>query len=82
MPWYAVRPRDAADPRWPLPGTAQIVLKAEGPDEARAKFEDAYPSEPYGSPTVPVRDAGIGSFRSEPDALTIEETTEPPAPKE
>ncbi len=74
MPWYAVRPRDPADPRWPLPGTEQIVLKAADADEARVKFEEAYPSEPYGSLTVPVRDAGIGSFRGDLDALTVEET--------
>lgn len=79
MPWYAVRPRDAADPRWPLPGKAEIVLKANGPDEARAKFGEAYPSQPFGSPAVPVPDAGIGSFRGEPDALVVTETGEPSA---
>lgn len=82
MPWYAVRPRDPADPRWPLPGTDRIVLKADDAQDARGRFEEAYPSEPYGSPTVPVRDAGIGSFRGDADALTVEETAEPPAPKE
>ncbi len=81
MPWYAVRPRDPADPRWPLPGRECIVLKADGPDEARAKFEEAYPSQPFGSPAVPVPNAGLGSFRSAPDALVVEETTEPPAPE-
>lgn len=82
MPWYAVSPRDPADPRWPLPGRERIVLKAEGPDDARARFEEAYPSEPYGSPAVPVPNAGLGSFRGDPDALNVEETGEPPAPKE
>jgi len=79
MPWYAVRPRDEADPRWPLPGKPEIVLKAEDPDQARARFEEAYPSQPFGSPTVPVPDAGLGSFRQDPDALVVCETGEPPA---
>jgi hypothetical protein len=82
MPWYAVSPRDAADPRWPLPGTAQIVLKADDPDSARAKFEEAYPSQPFGSPAVPVPDAGAGSFRGDPDGLIVAETGEPPAPRD
>ncbi|MEE7503037.1 hypothetical protein [Methylobacterium mesophilicum] len=77
MPWYAVRPRDAADPRWPLPGTPEIVLKAEDPDTARAKFESAYPSQPFGSPGIPVPDTGAGSFRGDPDALVVAETGEP-----
>ncbi len=81
MPWYAVRPRDPADPRWPLPGRERIVLKADGPDEARAKFEEAYPSQPFGSPAVPVPNAGLGSFHSAPDALVVEVTAEPPAPE-
>lgn len=79
MPWYAVRPRDEADPRWPLPGKPEIVLKAANPGEARAKFEEAYPSQPFGSPAVPVPDAGLGSFRGDPDALVVSETGEPPA---
>ena len=82
MPWYAVRPRDAADPRWPVPGSAEIVLKADDPDEARAKFEEAYPSQPFGSPAVPVPNSGLGSFRAEPGALIVSETGEPPAPRE
>lgn len=82
MPWYAVRPRDPADPRWPLPGKDRITLKAEDPKDARARFEEAYPSEPYGSPTVPVPESGLGSFRGDPGALLIEETGEPPAPED
>lgn len=82
MPWYAVRPRDPADPRWPLPGTERIVLKADDADAARGKFEEAYPSVPFGSPKVPVPEAGLGSFHGDPDALLIEATDEPPAPKE
>ncbi len=78
MPWFAVRPRDDADPRWP-PGKAEIVLKAEDPDQARVKFEEAYPSQPFGSPAVPVPNAGLGSFRGDPDALVVTETGEPPA---
>jgi len=82
MPWYAVRPRDPADPRWPLPGKDKIVLKADSPDEARARFEEAYPSEPYGSPAVPVAESGLGSFRGDDEALLVEPTYEPPPPKE
>ena len=81
MPWYAVRPRDAADPRWPMPGTAEIVLKADDPKSARAKFETAYPSQPFGSPSVPVPNAGVGSFHGDADALVVAETGEPPAPR-
>ncbi|MCJ2015443.1 hypothetical protein [Methylobacterium sp. J-076] len=82
MPWYAVRPRDPADPRWPLPGKERIVLKADNSDDARARFEEAYPSEPFGSPTVPVRGSGLGSFHGKAVALIVEETDEPPSPKE
>ncbi|MGH1574549.1 hypothetical protein ACRAWG_32745 [Methylobacterium sp. P31] len=82
MPWYAVHPRDAADPRWPLPGTAEIILKADDPDSARAKFGAAYPSQPFGSPAMPVPNAGAGSFRNDPGALVVTETGEPPAPRD
>ncbi|MDP4002324.1 hypothetical protein [Methylobacterium sp. NEAU K] len=82
MPWYAVRPRDVADPRWPLPGTPEIVLKADDPARARAKFEEAYPSEPFGSPAVPVPGAGAGSFHGDADALIVAETGEPAAPRD
>ncbi|MDP4023464.1 hypothetical protein Q8W71_12570 [Methylobacterium sp. NEAU 140] len=79
MPWYAVRPRDPADPRWPLPGTAEIVLKADDADQARDKFEAAYPSAPFGSPAVPVPGAGPASFQGDAEALVVAETGEPPA---
>lgn len=82
MPWYAVRPRDPADPRWPLPGKAEVTLKADDPDEAREKFESAYPSAPFGSPAVPVPEAGPGSFHDDADALVISETGEPRSPKD
>ena len=82
MPWYAVSPRDAADPRWPLPGKAHITLKADDPGQARDKFVHAYPSAPFGSPAVPVPGAGPGSFHGDADALVIAETGEPPAPKD
>lgn len=82
MPWYAVRPRDEADPRWPLPGKVEIVLKAENPESARTKFEAAYPSQPFGSPALPVPNAGAGSFRGDADALTVTETGEPPASRD
>ncbi|MCJ2116103.1 hypothetical protein MKK65_05785 [Methylobacterium sp. J-001] len=82
MPWYAVRPRDAADPRWPLPGTEEIVLKADDPAGARAKFEEAYPSEPFGSPAVPVPNTGTGSFRGDADGLIVTETGEPASPRD
>lgn len=82
MPWYAVRPRDPADPRWPLPGRDRLVLKADDADAARLKFEEAYPSQPFGSPAIPVPNAGMGSFRNDEGALLVEETSEPPAPKD
>ncbi len=77
MPWYAVRSRDPADPRWPLPGTPEIVLKAEDSDAARTRFETAYLSQPFGSPAVPVPNTGAGSFRGDADALVVAETGEP-----
>lgn len=79
MPWYAVRPRDPADPRWPLPGKPEVTLKADDPGHARGKFEAAYPSAPFGSPVSPVREAGSGSFRGDDDALVVSETGEPSA---
>ncbi len=81
MPWFSLRPRDPADPRWPLPDEPEVVLKAADAAEARAKFMQAYPSEPFGTPAVPVPDAGAGSFRNDPDALAVSETAEPPAPR-
>ncbi|WP_375464287.1 hypothetical protein [uncultured Methylobacterium sp.] len=80
MPWYAVRPRDPADPRWPLPGKPQIVLKADDPQAARGKFRQAYPSTPFGTPATPMPD-GAGSFADDADGLSVEETAQPPAPK-
>ncbi len=82
MPWFSLRPRDPADPRWPLPGEPALVLKAADAGAARATFAQAYSSAPYGTPAVPVRHAGGGSFRDDPDALVVSETTEPPAPKD
>ncbi|WP_238296971.1 hypothetical protein [Methylobacterium soli] len=58
-----------------------ITLKAKDPDEARAKFVQAYPTHPFGTPASPVPDAGISGFRDDPAALLIEETDEPPSPK-
>ena len=82
MPWYAVRPRDPADPRWPLPGKADVTLKADDPGHARQKFEAAYPSAPFGSPASPVPEAGSGSFRGDADAVIVSETAEPPSPQD
>ncbi len=79
MPWFSLRPRDPADSRWPLPDEPEVALKAADAAEARAKFAQAYPSEPFGTPAVPVPDAGAGSFRNDPDALVVSETAEPPA---
>lgn len=80
MAWYALRPRDPADPRWPLPDSPVITLKAEDPDEAREKFAQAYPSRPFGTPEVPVRDAGSAGYARDPDALLVEEAPEPASP--
>lgn len=81
MKWYALRPRDPADPRWPLPETPRIALKAEDPDDARRRFAQAYPSEPFGTPGQPLPDRGAGSFRDDDGALLVEETQAPPAPE-
>ncbi|KAB1069475.1 hypothetical protein [Methylobacterium planeticum] len=80
MPWYAVKPRDPADPRWPLVTAPVLTIKAGDVDEARAKFEQAYPTHPFGTPASPVPDAGMSGFREDPDALLIEETEEPSSP--
>ncbi|NEU11968.1 hypothetical protein G3T14_07475 [Methylobacterium sp. BTF04] len=80
MLWYALRPRDPADPRWPLPGSPVVNLKADNADEARAKFAQAYPSEPFGTPTSPVADAGQVGFAHDAEALLVEETSAPPSP--
>ncbi|KQT07778.1 hypothetical protein ASG40_12760 [Methylobacterium sp. Leaf399] len=79
MPWYAIRPRDAADPRWPLPQSPVITLKAADPDEARARFLEAYPSRPFGTPGSPVADAGEAGLH-EDDSLVIEPCDAPAAP--
>lgn len=81
MKWYALRPRDPADPRWPLTGTPQVTLKAEDADDARRRFEEAYPSQPFGTPGHPTGDVGPGSFRGDATALVVEETNAPPAPE-
>ena len=80
MAWYALRPRDPADPRWPLPDSPSISLKADDPQAARDKFSAAYPSRPFGTPGSPVADAGGSGFRDEPDALLVEAASEPPSP--
>jgi hypothetical protein len=80
MAWYALRPRDPADPRWPLPDSPVVTLKADDADEARAKFVQAYPSEPFGTPESPVANAGQAGFAHDADALLVEETSEPASP--
>ncbi|KQP73109.1 hypothetical protein ASF60_11360 [Methylobacterium sp. Leaf113] len=80
MAWFAVSPRDPADPRWPLPDRASITLKAEDAEDARAKFLEAYPSRPFGTPSSPVPDAGDAGFAQDPDALTVAPTSVPPSP--
>jgi hypothetical protein len=81
MKWYALRPRDPADPRWPLPETPQVNLKAEDPDDARRRFGEAYPSDPFGTPGQPLPNRGAGSFHGDAEALLVEETEAPPAPE-
>ena len=80
MAWYALRPRDPADPRWPLPGSPSITLKADDPQAARDKFRAAYPSRPFGTPNSTVADAGDAGFSDDPDALLVEPASEPPSP--
>ncbi|MCP1548957.1 MULTISPECIES: hypothetical protein [Methylorubrum] len=81
MTWFAISPRDPADPRWPLPETPRITLKAENADDARRRFEEAYPSKPFGTPGHPTGDVGPGSFRGDAEALVVEETDTPPTPE-
>jgi len=80
MAWYALSPRDPADPRWPLPESPSLTLKADDPQDARDKFIAAYPSRPFGTPVSPVPDAGDAGFRGDPDALVVTPTSEPPSP--
>ncbi|GJE28912.1 hypothetical protein LKMONMHP_3787 [Methylobacterium organophilum] len=81
MKWYALRPRDPTDARWPLPDRPQVTLKAEDPADARRRFLQAYKSEPFGNPVSPVPDAGRGSFLGDEEALLVEETHTPETPK-
>lgn len=80
MPWYAVSPRDAADPRWPLPQSPVITLKADDPADARERFLTAYPSRPFGTPASPVADSGMAGFVQDDEALRVEPCEEPSAP--
>lgn len=80
MTWFAVSPRDSADPRWPLPERASVTLKAEDAEAARAKFLEAYPSRPFGTPASPVPDAGEAGFADDPEALEIVPTETPSSP--
>lgn len=73
MKWFALRPRDPADPRWPLRRTQQVDLKAEGPEDARRRFGAAYPSELFGTPGQPLPHRGAGSFHGDAEALLVEE---------
>ena len=82
MPWFSIRPRDPADARWPLPETPQVTLKADDAGHARKTFEEAYPSKPFGTPAAPTPETGPGTFGGDEAALVVEETGEPPAPKE
>jgi len=82
MLWFSLRPRDPADPRWPLPDRPEVSLKAEDADDARRRFEEAYPSRPFGTPSTPVPNAGPASFKGDDAALIVEETQAPPSPSE
>lgn len=79
MPWYAISPRDAADPRWPLPQSPVVKLKAADPDDARARFLEAYPSRPFGTPASAVADAGRAGFH-DGAALIVEPCDVPASP--
>ncbi|GJD80076.1 hypothetical protein GCM10007886_03460 [Methylobacterium gregans] len=59
-----------------------LALKAADAGEARARFAQAHPSAPYGTPALPVPAAGAGSFRHDPDTLVVTETAEPSAPRD
>lgn len=80
MPWFTLRPRDPADPRWPLPDSPVLTLKAEDADTARAMFSQAYPNRPFGTPQSPVVDAGDSGLAHDDGALLVEETSEPASP--
>ena len=80
MPWYAVSPRDFADPRWPLPQSPVIRLKADDPGDAVSRFLTAYPSRPFGTPASPVPDAGLAGFGADGEGLTVEPCDVPAAP--
>ncbi|MBX9930131.1 MAG: hypothetical protein K2Y56_01095 [Methylobacterium sp.] len=80
MPWYAVSPRDPADPRWPMPQSPVIRLKADDHSDALAKFLTAYPSRPFGTPAWPVPDAGAAGFGADGEGLTVESSETPAAP--
>ena len=80
MPWFVLRPRDPADPRWPVPERPTITLKADDPDDARARFAQAYPSVPFGTPASPTPDVGAAGFHADGDGLVVAETQAPPSP--
>ncbi|WP_298956200.1 hypothetical protein [uncultured Methylobacterium sp.] len=76
MPWFSLRPRDPADPRWPLPHSPTVTVQAADAREARARAAEAYPSAPFGTPASPVPD-GSASIHHDPDALVVEEVGPP-----
>ncbi|MEH3146050.1 MAG: hypothetical protein PGN34_12035 [Methylobacterium frigidaeris] len=77
MPWFSLRPRDPADPRWPLPHSPSVTVQAADEREARVRAAGAYRSAPFGSPASPAPDAGAASIHDDPDALVVEETGPP-----
>lgn len=81
LDWYALSPCDPADPRWPLPETPQVRLKAEDEADARRRFAQAYPSMPDGTPGQPLPNRGAGAFRDDGAALLVEVMSAPPAPE-
>lgn len=82
MKWYGLRPRDPAGPRWPLPRTPQVDLKASGLEDTCRRFGAAFPSEPFGTPGQLLPHRGVGSFHGNAETLSIEKIGTPSTSEE